>query len=181
MIFAAFILQSSSEKFRMRRNSHISRRLSRRNAIFFVVAFASNSHPVYRPEYKGSGLVLSSAIIKGDRLVLAVWPHVRGCGAVISSLGVTKDSPDPNGGVIARDPITGEPSGLLQEDAAMQLAWDLFPQASKAEYKTALLQAQEWLNREGINGQYSKQISAGLFLETPPFPPFPPSEESGRV
>jgi len=32
--------------------------------------------------------------------------------------GITKDTPDPPGGVIVRDPVTGEPTGILHEKAA---------------------------------------------------------------
>ena len=83
-------------------------------------------------------------IVSSD--IHSIWVNSK----ALEMAGITKDTPDPNGGVIARDPDTGEPAGLLQEDAAMQLAWPLFPQASKAEYKTALLWVQNWLNRIGI-------------------------------
>ena len=32
----------------------------------------------------------------------------------------------------------------------MQLVWNLFPQATKAEYKTSLLWVQKWMNSLGI-------------------------------
>lgn len=54
-----------------------------------------------------------------------VWVnHVSGHMGVGNSLalaagGVNADSPDPEGGVIHRDPRTGEPTGLLEESAAM--------------------------------------------------------------
>lgn len=41
--------------------------------------------------------------------------------------GVTKDTEDPKGGFIARDPDTGEPTGLLQEPAAMRLVTSHIP------------------------------------------------------
>lgn len=81
-----------------------------------------------------------------SRDIHSMWVNSK----VLEMLGITKDTPNPEGGVIARDPKTGEPSGLLQEDAAMQLAWALFPQPSKKDYKTSLLWMQDWLNREGI-------------------------------
>ncbi|MBN7798697.1 amidohydrolase [Parahaliea mediterranea] len=54
-----------------------------------------------------------------------VWVnHVSGHMGVGNSLaltagGLNADSPDPEGGVIHRDPDTGEPTGLLEESAAM--------------------------------------------------------------
>jgi predicted amidohydrolase YtcJ len=83
-------------------------------------------------------------IVSSD--IHSMWVNSK----VLELLNITKDTPNPNGGVIVKDPTTGEPTGLLQEDAAMQLAWDLFPQASKAEYKTSLLWVQEWMNSLGI-------------------------------
>jgi len=68
----------------------------------------------------------------------------------LEMLGWTKDTPDPEGGVIQRDPETGEPTGLIQEHGAMKLAWKLFPSATKDEYKASLLWVQEWLNKKGI-------------------------------
>jgi predicted amidohydrolase YtcJ len=68
----------------------------------------------------------------------------------LQMLGFTKDAPDPEGGVIQRDPETGEPTGLIQEHGAMKLAWELFPSATKDEYKASLLWLQKRLNAEGI-------------------------------
>ena len=81
-----------------------------------------------------------------SRDIHSMWVNSK----ALEMAGITKDTPNPKGGVIARDPKTGEPTGLLQEHAAMSLAWKLFPHASKKDYKTALLWVQEWLNREGI-------------------------------
>ncbi len=43
--------------------------------------------------------------------------------------GVTKDTPDPEGGIIERDSDTGEPSGTLRESAAWLVA-DVVPPAT---------------------------------------------------
>ncbi|MET0782582.1 MAG: amidohydrolase family protein, partial [Microbacterium sp.] len=42
--------------------------------------------------------------------------------AALAELGITRDTPDPLGGHIARD-AAGEPTGLLYETAATQYAW----------------------------------------------------------
>jgi predicted amidohydrolase YtcJ len=39
--------------------------------------------------------------------------------AALQELGVDATTPDPVGGVIVKDPVTGEPTGLLQETAAL--------------------------------------------------------------
>ncbi|MGH3518639.1 MAG: amidohydrolase [Haloechinothrix sp.] len=43
--------------------------------------------------------------------------------AALAELGITRDTPDPRGGRIVRDPVTGEPTGHLEETAAQNLAW----------------------------------------------------------
>ena len=83
-------------------------------------------------------------IVSSD--IHSMWVNSK----VLELLNITKDTPNPNGGVIVKDQVTGEPTGLLQEDSAMQLAWNLFPQATKSEYKTSLLWVQKWMNSLGI-------------------------------
>jgi predicted amidohydrolase YtcJ len=63
---------------------------------------------------------------------------------------ITKDTPQPEEGVIKQDPLTGEPSGLLQEPGAMNLVGCLIPKPPKEQIKQALLWLQEWLNAKGI-------------------------------
>ncbi|HEX5729399.1 amidohydrolase [Microbacterium sp.] len=48
----------------------------------------------------------------------SVWVN----GAALAELGITRDTPDPLGGHIARD-AGGQPTGLLYETAATQYAW----------------------------------------------------------
>src|SRR5437867_7422194 len=53
--------------------------------------------------------------------------------------GVTRQTPDPPGGLIVRDPKTGEPTGVLK-DAAMSYVWRVVP-ASSLEEKLAAARA----------------------------------------
>jgi predicted amidohydrolase YtcJ len=46
--------------------------------------------------------------------------------------GVTRDTPDPPGGLIVRDAKTGEPTGILK-DAAQGFVWKVFPEPSFEE------------------------------------------------
>lgn len=71
--------------------------------------------------------------------------------------GITKDTKDPEGGVIQRDPKTGEPAGLLQESAA-NLVSDLLPEYSLEQYKEAIAWLQGWLNERGITTVYDGMI-----------------------
>ncbi|WP_307794485.1 amidohydrolase [Arthrobacter cavernae] len=43
--------------------------------------------------------------------------------AALAEMGIDRDTPDPIGGKIQRDPATGEATGLLYETAAQQYAW----------------------------------------------------------
>ncbi|MDI9619346.1 MAG: amidohydrolase [Candidatus Nezhaarchaeota archaeon] len=62
---------------------------------------------------------------------------------------ITKDTPDPPNGVIERDPVTGEPTGILRE-GAMGLVSRLIPPFSYEEQKEALKLAIKELNSLGI-------------------------------
>jgi len=68
----------------------------------------------------------------------------RVCGhvCVTNSLGlqvagITKETPDPEGGQIDKDPATGEPTGVLR-DEAMPLVWRHVPPPTKAELVAAI-------------------------------------------
>ena len=40
---------------------------------------------------------------------------------VLKASGITKNTPDPFGGVIQKDPVTGEPTGIIKENAEMMI------------------------------------------------------------
>jgi len=62
---------------------------------------------------------------------------------------INKDTPDPEGGRIERDPKTGQPSGTLRE-TAFKLVESVIPDYSLEERKKALLAYQEMAIRVGI-------------------------------
>jgi len=63
--------------------------------------------------------------------------------------GITRKTPDPPGGTIVRDPKTGEPTGVLK-DEAMGLIWRVIPEASAAESDEALHRAQAYAIARGV-------------------------------
>ncbi|MEW5883875.1 MAG: amidohydrolase [Armatimonadota bacterium] len=63
--------------------------------------------------------------------------------------GITKDTPDPPGGVIDRDPVTGEPTGILRE-TAMGLVSRLIPPPTLQDKVDALNRAMQAANAMGI-------------------------------
>jgi len=62
---------------------------------------------------------------------------------------ITKDTPEPDGGVIEHDPKTGEPSGTLRE-TAFKLVEDVIPDYSNEERVNALLAYQEMAHQAGV-------------------------------
>jgi predicted amidohydrolase YtcJ len=73
--------------------------------------------------------------------------------------GVSRQTPDPPGGLIVRDPKTGEPTGVLK-DAAMSYVWKVVP-ASSFEEKLAAARAAT--NHAASLGVTSVQdMSAGI-------------------
>ena len=63
--------------------------------------------------------------------------------------GVTKETQDPPGGTIVRDPKTGEPTGILK-DAAQELVYSRIPKPSDADYDEALRAALGEAARVGV-------------------------------
>ncbi len=70
-----------------------------------------------------------------------VWvTHCTGHHAACNSLaleraGITKDTPQPPGGVIRMDPETGEPLGVFEEGPAMQPIKELMPPVSNEQMR----------------------------------------------
>jgi predicted amidohydrolase YtcJ len=63
--------------------------------------------------------------------------------------GITKDTPNPDGGIIVKDPVTGEPTGLLK-DSAMDYIFNIIPSPTDEEYYQALDAALEEAKRLGV-------------------------------
>jgi len=63
--------------------------------------------------------------------------------------GITAATPDPPGGMIERNPDSGEPTGILK-DLAMNLMQAVIPKPSPMELEQAVLEAQQEARRNGI-------------------------------
>ncbi len=63
--------------------------------------------------------------------------------------GITKDTPSPDGGLIVKDPKTGEPTGILK-DNAMSLIYSIIPDPSEDEYYEAALTAMKHIIPLGV-------------------------------
>jgi len=81
--------------------------------------------------------------------------------AALAVAGITRATPDPQHGVIVRDPATGEPTGALVERAAFSLVLKHVPPPSRAEYVEGLKIFTTKLNSRGI----TSTLEPGLTLE----------------
>jgi predicted amidohydrolase YtcJ len=72
--------------------------------------------------------------------------------------GVTRDTPDPPGGLIVRDPKTGEPTGVLK-DAAQSFVWKVYPEPSFEEKLDAARAATAHAAAHGVTSV--QDMSAG--------------------
>ncbi|MBZ5534618.1 MAG: amidohydrolase family protein [Acidobacteriia bacterium] len=68
---------------------------------------------------------------------------------VLQMAKITRETKDPPGGTIVRDPETGAPTGLLK-DAAMGLVWPLIPPPTEAEKEEAFTAALAEAARVGV-------------------------------
>ncbi|MGH7035061.1 MAG: amidohydrolase, partial [Stellaceae bacterium] len=86
---------------------------------------------------------------------------VVGNSAALAIAGIAKATPDPQHGVIVRDPATGEPTGVLVERAAFNLLLKHVPPPSRAEHVAGLIAFTKKLNSRGI----TSTLEPGLTLE----------------
>ncbi|HKR86394.1 MAG TPA: amidohydrolase [Terriglobales bacterium] len=68
----------------------------------------------------------------------------------LESANITKDTPDPPGGAIVRDPNTGEPTGAIKEDAADAIVRRAIPDPGREAKLRALRAGLKHANELGI-------------------------------
>ena len=94
-----------------------------------MIDAVTETNPVFLSRYDGHAALANSLALK-----LA---------------GVTRATPDPVGGVIVRDPETGEPTGIIK-DAAQNLVTKVIPPPTEAEMTEALRAALQEAARVGL-------------------------------
>jgi predicted amidohydrolase YtcJ len=75
--------------------------------------------------------------------------------------GVTADTPDPEGGIVERDPATREPLGVFRELSAQGLVMRVVPLFTREEKRTAVLAAMEVLNGNGVTSYTESALGPG--------------------
>ncbi|MCU0646078.1 MAG: amidohydrolase, partial [bacterium] len=75
--------------------------------------------------------------------------------------GVTKDTPDPQGGEVKKDPATGEPTGILT-DNAQSFVGAFIPSPTREQLKQAIKTAIEHANSLGVTSIQDNSSSADL-------------------
>jgi predicted amidohydrolase YtcJ len=91
--------------------------------------------------------------------------RVDGHVAVVNSqalkiAGITRETPDPPGGHIERDPATGEPTGMLEEDAAMNLVYDRVPPFTEAQRLRAFALVMDEASENGVTSIQDNSVTA---------------------
>jgi predicted amidohydrolase YtcJ len=85
---------------------------------------------------------------------------------VLRISGITKDTPNPPGGVIVKDPVTGEPTGILHEKAADLIKRPpLSDQESHDLDKQAVVLAMKEAARYGVTSVHDLDGKIGVFKE----------------
>ena len=72
--------------------------------------------------------------------------------AALRIAGIGRDTPDPPGGKIERDPVSGEPTGLLREPPAFEPVARLAPSIPRCEQLGAMREIQNRYHAAGITG-----------------------------
>ncbi|MFI5266101.1 MAG: amidohydrolase [Chloroflexota bacterium] len=67
----------------------------------------------------------------------------------LAARGITRETPDPPGGTIERDPATGEPTGVLKE-RAQYLVKDRHPKVDQTVLQDNIVQLLEQCQRRGV-------------------------------
>jgi len=72
--------------------------------------------------------------------------------------GITRSTPDPPGGRIERDPQSGEPTGMLEEDAAMNLVYHRIPAFSLEQRRRAFELAMDEAVQYGVTSVQDNSV-----------------------
>ena len=72
--------------------------------------------------------------------------------------GISKETPNPENGIIEKDSLTGEPSGTLREPSAMNMVKSIMPKDSDGLYDKGLYFAQDLAHSFGITASIAASV-----------------------
>jgi predicted amidohydrolase YtcJ len=92
--------------------------------------------------------------------------HISGHMAVANSkaleiAGIDSSTVDPAGGVVEKDSVTGEPTGVLMNHYAMSLVWQYLPRPTTEQYRMAIEAMVKPYQYEGISS--FEDVNVGTF------------------
>ncbi len=97
-----------------------------------------------------------AAIVLHDDATHNAWVNSR----ALQLAGISRDTPDPEGGVIVRD-AAGEPNGLLYE-SAQRLVAQIRPEWTVPQYRAAIAEGVREANRVGLAGIDEARVQAPM-------------------
>ncbi len=112
----------------------------------------------FGPGAKPSRLILDELVPDRPVYLTAADGHTAWVNSrALEIAGITKETPDPSGGIIDRDPDTGEPIGSLQE-RAMYLVAEHVPTPTMDMRLDALRYTQDMLHRYGVTSMQDSHV-----------------------
>lgn len=123
--------------------------------VVYGVGWAQTNFPDISPRKETlDAISRDRPIIFGSFDGHGMWANSK----ALDMAGITKDTPDPPNGRIARDPRTGEPSGALWEFSAMALLDKLIPPPTDAELQDSILYVVRHFNSLGITNWHDAGV-----------------------
>ncbi len=117
-------------------------------------AWPSKKHP--------TRALIDSVTRENPVLVQRLDGHIALANSLALKLaGITKQTPNPQGGEIVKDPRTGEPTGILK-DNAQSLVSAVIPSPTKAQLKQAIKAAIQHANSLGVTSIQDNSSAADL-------------------
>jgi predicted amidohydrolase YtcJ len=113
------------------------------------------NYAMFSPETLPNKKYLDELFPNRPILLLAYDGHAAWANSkALSIAGITRETPNPQNGVIVRDPESGEATGVLKE-AAQDLVSKVVPGATRGEKLSALRAGMKWANQHGITRVHS--------------------------
>jgi len=122
------------------------------------------AHALFQPDGKMPKEFIDAAVADRPVLLVAESGHnVSVNSKALELAGITKDTPNPEGGVIDRDPKTGEATGYLSEEA-VGLVGKLIPVPSNESWYQGLKKGLEELRAVGTTSVTDAKVSPGALI-----------------